>query len=118
MFGGGYKIRTSKLITKNTTIPTKKSEIYDARGKMVTPSFVNAHTHLAMNAFRGMDFSRASETNIIEDGFFRVERKLSQEDVLALCTIWQLWRNLITPAFKKFNSMGSGFSSMTKIVRC
>ena len=50
---------------------------------MVTPSFVNAHTHLAMNAFRGMDFSRASETNIIEDGFFRVERKLSQDDVLA-----------------------------------
>jgi 5-methylthioadenosine/S-adenosylhomocysteine deaminase len=66
------KISASQLM--DIIEKTKKSEIYDARGKMVTPSFVNVHTHLAMNAFRGMDFSHASKTNMVEDGFLKLKK--------------------------------------------
>ena len=53
-------------------------------GKLLTPAFINPHTHIAMNFFRGLSASASStKGNMIEDLFYHVESHLSYEDVLA-----------------------------------
>lgn len=50
---------------------------------LVTPAFVNAHTHLAMNAFRGLAESRHLAQNVVTDLFFKLEAGLSAGDIRA-----------------------------------
>src|SRR4051812_7558430 len=45
------------------------------KNKMLTPSFVNAHTHLAMSFFRGIDLTAAAGRNMVRDLFFKLEGK-------------------------------------------
>ena len=53
------------------------------KNKMLTPAFVNSHTHLAMSFFRGIDLGASASGNMVTDFFFKVESKLSAEDVRA-----------------------------------
>lgn len=48
---------------------------------LLSPAFVNPHTHLAMAFFRGISF--ANSKNMVEDIFFKLESKLSADDVRA-----------------------------------
>ena len=50
---------------------------------LLCPAFVNAHTHLAMGALRGITDGDAFKGNVVEDLFFRVETNLEPEDVRA-----------------------------------
>lgn len=54
---------------------------------LVAPAFVNAHTHLAMSAFRGIGGVAAMRGNVVEDLYFRLESTLEPEDVRAFATV-------------------------------
>ena len=49
---------------------------------LLTPTFTNAHTHLAMSAFRGLQ-TNAFGGNVVEDLYYQIESKLTAEDVKA-----------------------------------
>ncbi len=57
-------------------------EVVDVGDHLVTPAFVNGHTHLAMSALRGVGLE-AMAGNIIEDLYFRIEALLTADDVRA-----------------------------------
>lgn len=59
------------------------AQIEDLQSALVTPAFVNAHTHLCMLAFRGIGGQAALEGNIVKDLYFKLERNLEPEDVRA-----------------------------------
>lgn len=62
----------------------KSPELRAYKNKLLTPAFINSHTHIAMNLFRGLKASSTStKGNMIEDLFYHVESKLSYNDVLA-----------------------------------
>ncbi len=50
---------------------------------LLTPAFLDPHTHLALSAVRGLDVARYAGGNMVEDLFFHLERALLPEDVLA-----------------------------------
>ena len=43
--------------------------VIDLGDRIVVPSFVNAHTHLALHGLRGVDFD--GRGNVVEDVFYR-----------------------------------------------
>ncbi len=57
------------------------------KNKMLTPAFVNAHTHLAMSFFRAIDLRSAASANMVRDVFFKIESHLTAEDVRAFTRI-------------------------------
>lgn len=71
------------------------------KNKLLTPAFVNAHTHLAMSFFRGVDLGAAAAGNMVADLFFKLESHLSANDVRAfarmgayeslLCGVGTVW---------------------------
>lgn len=66
----------------------------DLTGSILTPSFINAHTHLAMSAFRGLATARVMTGNVIEELYFRVESHLQPGDVRAFSRIGA-WESLL-----------------------
>jgi 5-methylthioadenosine/S-adenosylhomocysteine deaminase len=50
---------------------------------LLLPALVNAHTHLAMGALRGVTDGDAFTGNVVEDLFFRLEVALQPDDVRA-----------------------------------
>ena len=68
--------------------PLPEGSVVDDYGdKLVTPAFINAHTHLALGFLRGYDMGGASLGNMVEDFFFEVETKLEPDDVSAFARI-------------------------------
>jgi cytosine/adenosine deaminase-related metal-dependent hydrolase len=53
----------------------------DLGDRLVTPAFVNAHTHLALAFLRG--FPSGSKHNLVEDLYFHFENKLTRDDIRA-----------------------------------
>ncbi|KAB8030693.1 amidohydrolase family protein [Fluviispira multicolorata] len=58
-------------------------EIHDFGDFLISPSFVNCHTHVAMSFFRAILNNRFKSKNLIEDVLFKAESYLSPEDVQA-----------------------------------
>ncbi len=58
-------------------------EVEDLGDALVTPAFVNAHTHLCMLAFRGIGGLASLEGNVVKDLYFKLERNLEPQDVRA-----------------------------------
>lgn len=54
----------------------------DLGDHLLTPAFVNAHTHLALAFLRGVDAS-AHQKNLVEDLYFHFEQKLTPGDIRA-----------------------------------
>jgi 5-methylthioadenosine/S-adenosylhomocysteine deaminase len=54
---------------------------YDAGDKLITPAFINCHTHLAMNFFRALSPEQNSQENLIGDFFYLAESKLDAKDI-------------------------------------
>lgn len=63
-------------------LPGPDDTVVDVGEHLVTPAFVNGHTHLAMSALRGVGLD-AMAGNIIEDLYFRIEALLTADDVRA-----------------------------------
>lgn len=57
--------------------------IWDFGDRLITPSFVNGHSHLAMAPLRGITSSGNRYGNVVSDVFFRVEQHLTEADVFA-----------------------------------
>ncbi len=56
---------------------------HDFGERVLAPAFVNAHTHLAMCALRGVTTALARRGNVVSDVFFRAESLLTAADVRA-----------------------------------
>ncbi len=54
----------------------------DLGDKLLSPAFVDPHTHVALHALRGIGFAQTTG-NVVEDLFYRFERLLSAEDIAA-----------------------------------
>ena len=61
--------------------PQVKTE--DLGNALVTPTFVNSHTHLSMLAFRGIGGQAALKGNVVKELYFALEQNLIPEDVRA-----------------------------------
>jgi cytosine/adenosine deaminase-related metal-dependent hydrolase len=57
--------------------------VIDLGDRLLGPAFVDAHTHLSMTGFRGITDAGHLQGNVVEDLFFRIERNLLPEDVVA-----------------------------------
>lgn len=63
--------------------PVGGPAVLDLGDRVVTPAFVNGHTHLAMAAFRGLQSVAALGGNVIEDLYYALESGLTADDVRA-----------------------------------
>jgi cytosine/adenosine deaminase-related metal-dependent hydrolase len=50
---------------------------------LITPAFVNGHTHLALGFLRGADMEDACRSNMVEEFFFAIETQMSTDDIRA-----------------------------------
>jgi cytosine/adenosine deaminase-related metal-dependent hydrolase len=57
--------------------------VHELGERVLAPAFVNAHTHLAMGALRGVATASARAGNVVTDLFFHLESGLTAEDVRA-----------------------------------
>lgn len=55
--------------------------------RLISPAFVNCHTHIAMNFFKAILTDRTHSRNLMEESFFKIESRLASEDVLAFARI-------------------------------
>ena len=66
----------------NGAAPSETGALHDVGDKLITPAFVNAHTHLALAFLRGVETARVRR-NLVEDLYFAYESRLSAEDIRA-----------------------------------
>lgn len=96
--GGGYEIRPAAIEIRGSTIAAihpgavhdrdalgghDSSTWHDAGDRLITPAFVNSHTHLALGFLRGADIEDACRSNMVEEFFFRIETQMSTDDTRA-----------------------------------
>lgn len=62
-------------------------EALDLGGRLITPAFINAHTHLAMVALRGLGGDAGARANVVEQFFFKVETALDPADIRAFARL-------------------------------
>ncbi|TNF26720.1 MAG: hypothetical protein EP329_20765 [Deltaproteobacteria bacterium] len=57
--------------------------VEDFGDRMVTPAFIDGHTHLALTSLRGLAVPEHADANLVEDFFFKIETRTTAEDVRA-----------------------------------
>lgn len=70
-----------------STTPEAGADVVDLGDALITPGFINAHTHLAMSAFRGIGGLAAMRGNVVEDLFYKIEAQLDEADIKAFTRI-------------------------------
>ena len=65
--------------------PARAAE--DLGDKLITPAFINAHTHLAMGYLRGLATPEQLQGNVVEELYFQIESHLEPGDVRAFTRI-------------------------------
>lgn len=88
--GGDRARQGSGPPMSNWELPTA-----DMGRRLIAPAWVNGHTHLAMNALRGVTGAAARQDNVIEELYFQIESHLTSEDVRAF-TRMGAWECLVS----------------------
>lgn len=73
-------IKDNKIEKIGTSLDVDATEIYNGENKLVTPGFINAHTHLGMSYFRNY----ADDLNLMDwlnNEIWPIEAKLNDEDI-------------------------------------
>lgn len=86
----GTKIKSvQNLSLKNYATAVKEEaqkrnlSVQDFGDRLISPAFVNCHTHVAMNFFRALPKGFGTQKNIVEETFFKAETLIRKEDILA-----------------------------------
>ena len=61
--------------------------VTDFGDRLISPAFINPHSHLSLGVMRGMDVESSATGNMVEEVFFRFESHCRREDVLAFARI-------------------------------
>jgi len=79
----------------------------DLGDRLVTPAFIDGHTHIALASLRGLSVSEDADHNLVEDFFFRLEAAMTADDVrafarmgayeAALCGTAMVWDHYYYP---------------------
>ena len=75
------KIRSSRRCCRSRTAIIATEERIDLGDQLISPAFINAHTHLSMGMFRGLSQPDQLQTNVVESLYFRVEQHLEPADI-------------------------------------
>jgi 5-methylthioadenosine/S-adenosylhomocysteine deaminase len=62
-------------------------KVVDVGERLLTPAFINAHTHLPMIAFRSIGGMDAFQGNVVEELYFRMEQHIEAADVRAFTRV-------------------------------
>lgn len=63
------------------------ARLVDFGDRLVTPAFINAHTHLALGALRAVGLEQATPGNMVERFFYRVEAAMAPSDIRAFARV-------------------------------
>mmetsp|Transcript_12999 Transcript_12999/g.29499 ORF Transcript_12999/g.29499 Transcript_12999/m.29499 type:complete len:489 (+) Transcript_12999:52-1518(+) len=70
------------------SVPAGTADLVDLGSRVVTPAFINAHTHLPMVAMRGIEgCAKAMTGDVVKDLYFQIEKQLSPDDVRAFARL-------------------------------
>ena len=67
--------------------PGPDDTVEDLGGALLSPAFIDGHTHLALHALRGLTERRTTDQNVVEDLFYRFESGLTAEEVRAFARV-------------------------------
>ena len=70
-------------VHEGPALALRDTPLLDYGDGLITPAFVNPHTHLAMNFMRGRFADLTESDNAVEQLFFRIEAQLEPADVRA-----------------------------------
>lgn len=73
-------IEENKIKKIGRDLDVKADQVFDGKGKLLTPGFVNAHTHLGMSYFRNYADDLAL-MDWLENEIWPIEAKLNAEDI-------------------------------------
>lgn len=71
------------------------ARLFDFGDRLLTPAFVNAHTHLALSALRAVALEQATPGNMVERFFYRVEAAMQASDIRAFARVGA-WESLLS----------------------
>ncbi len=74
---GSYRRKLAELALQT------RGEVQDFSDRLLTPAFVNSHTHLTLGFLRGSLEPERARGNLVWESLFAVESRLSEADVLA-----------------------------------
>lgn len=78
----GRSIERVEPLSSDACADDAAADVLDLRDLLVTPAFVNAHTHLALAFLRGVEATRV-RSNLVEDFYFAYESRLTGADIRA-----------------------------------
>ena len=80
-------IREGVIVEVEPGVETPREGDHALGEQLLAPAFVNAHTHLALHACRGLARPETLEGNLVEDIFYVIERHLEVGDVEAFARV-------------------------------
>ena len=108
---------------KELRLKYPQAQLIDAKGQLIMPAFINAHTHIYSGLARGLSINGYNPTNFYEilDGmWWKLDRELTLEDTKAsaYATYLECIRNGVTTVFDHHASYKEILGSLFAIADC